>query len=35
MQVSPLLDAAGFTRKIEQAFRTMWVEWCRRHDKAD
>ena len=35
MQASPLLDAAGFTRKIEQAFRTMWVEWCRRHDKAD
>lgn len=30
MQASPLLDAAGFTRKVEAGFRDMWVEWCRR-----
>jgi len=30
MQASPLLDAAGFTRKVEDAFRGMWLEWCRR-----
>ncbi len=30
MQASPLLDAAGFTRKIETAFRGMWLEWCQR-----
>ena len=28
MQASPLLDAAGFTRKVEVGFRDMWVEWC-------
>jgi predicted O-linked N-acetylglucosamine transferase (SPINDLY family) len=28
MQKSPLLDAAGYTRKVEQAFRDMWVDWC-------
>ncbi|MGI9108641.1 MAG: tetratricopeptide repeat protein [Opitutales bacterium] len=30
MLASPLLDAAGFTRKLEAGFRDMWVEWCRR-----
>jgi predicted O-linked N-acetylglucosamine transferase (SPINDLY family) len=30
MQASPLLDAKGFTRKLEAAFRGMWLEWCRR-----
>jgi len=30
MQASPLLDAAGFTRKLEAGFRDMWVEWCKR-----
>jgi predicted O-linked N-acetylglucosamine transferase (SPINDLY family) len=30
MQASPLLDAAGFTRKVEVGFRDMWVEWCQR-----
>lgn len=33
MQASPLLDAAGFTRKLEAGFRDMWVEWCRRQGK--
>lgn len=33
MQASPLLDAAGFTRKLEAGFRDMWVDWCRRQPK--
>lgn len=33
MRASPLLDAAGFTRKIETAFRGMWLEWCGRQGK--
>ena len=33
MQASPLLDAAGFTRKLEAGFRDMWIEWCRRQGK--
>ena len=33
MQGSPLLDAPGFTRKLEAGFRHMWVEWCRRQGK--
>lgn len=33
MQASPLLDAAGFTRKIETAFRGMWLDWCARQGK--
>ena len=34
MQASPLLDAVGFTRKVETAFRGMWVDWCERQAKA-
>ncbi|MEY3950076.1 MAG: hypothetical protein RJB43_1431 [Verrucomicrobiota bacterium] len=30
MQASPLLNAEGFTRKLEVSFRDMWVEWCQR-----
>ncbi|MFM2382975.1 MAG: hypothetical protein RL515_962, partial [Verrucomicrobiota bacterium] len=30
MQASPLLDAEGYTRKVEQAFRDMWFDWCGR-----
>ncbi|MFL5339778.1 MAG: O-linked N-acetylglucosamine transferase, SPINDLY family protein, partial [Gemmataceae bacterium] len=26
---SPLCDAAGFTRKLEEAYRTMWRKWCK------
>lgn len=28
MLASPLLDAEGFTRKLEVGLRDMWVEWC-------
>jgi predicted O-linked N-acetylglucosamine transferase (SPINDLY family) len=34
MQGSPLLDAEGFTRKVETGFREMWVDWCRRQAAA-
>lgn len=33
MQASPLLDAAGFTRQLEKAFRGMWLEWCQRQPR--
>jgi protein O-GlcNAc transferase len=28
MQVSPLMDAPRFARSIEDAYRTMWHQWC-------
>lgn len=28
MAASPLLDFAGFTRNLEQAYRQMWQRWC-------
>jgi predicted O-linked N-acetylglucosamine transferase (SPINDLY family) len=28
MQASPLMDAPGFTRGIEAAYRQMWRQWC-------
>lgn len=28
MRQSPLLDAAGFTRAMESAYRDMWRRWC-------
>jgi predicted O-linked N-acetylglucosamine transferase (SPINDLY family) len=29
IEASPLRDEAGLARDIEQAYRTMWREWCR------
>jgi protein O-GlcNAc transferase len=29
MRKSVLLDAAGFTRELEQVLRKMWESWCR------
>jgi predicted O-linked N-acetylglucosamine transferase (SPINDLY family) len=28
MQASPLLDAAGFMRDLEHAYRDLWQHWC-------
>ena len=28
MERSPLLDEAGFARKVEEAYRQMWQRWC-------
>jgi predicted O-linked N-acetylglucosamine transferase (SPINDLY family) len=30
MVESPLMDAAGFVRNMEEAYRQMWHAWCRR-----
>jgi protein O-GlcNAc transferase len=29
LSASPLLDAAGFTASLENAYRDMWQRWCR------
>lgn len=28
LQASPVMDAAGFTRDLEAAYRRMWERWC-------
>jgi predicted O-linked N-acetylglucosamine transferase (SPINDLY family) len=30
MRNSPLCDSAGFTRRLEEAYRAMWHRWCAR-----
>jgi protein O-GlcNAc transferase len=30
MKQSPLMDAAGYSQSIEQAYRIMWGRWCAR-----
>jgi predicted O-linked N-acetylglucosamine transferase (SPINDLY family) len=30
MRQSALMDAAGFARDVEAAYRQMWRQWCRR-----
>jgi protein O-GlcNAc transferase len=32
MARSPLMDVAGFTRDVEDAYRAMWRKWCNAHD---
>jgi len=34
MQASPIMDALGFTRDLEAAFRMMWRKWCGRSNPA-
>jgi protein O-GlcNAc transferase len=29
MQASPLMDAPRFARHVEQAYREMWLRWCK------
>jgi len=31
MEASPLMDEGGFARKVEAAYRAMWVKWCNSH----
>jgi hypothetical protein len=28
LTASPLLDAAGLAREVEQAYRALWDAWC-------
>lgn len=33
MENSPIRDEAGFARKVEDAYRSMWKTWCEKGDK--
>jgi predicted O-linked N-acetylglucosamine transferase (SPINDLY family) len=33
MQGSPMMDAPGFTRELERAYRGMWEKWCEADQK--
>jgi len=33
MKASPLLDARGYARKVEQAYQAMWRAWCERRSQ--
>ncbi len=35
MLASPLLDAAGFTRRLETAYRQMWSDWCEQRGRGE
>ncbi len=35
MRASPLLDAAGFTRNLEEAYRQMWIGWCEQPSRGE
>ena len=32
IETGPLMDEAGFTRKVETAYRKMWQGWCQKED---
>lgn len=35
MLASPLLDAVGFTRNLEVAYRQMWIQWCEQASRGE
>jgi predicted O-linked N-acetylglucosamine transferase (SPINDLY family) len=35
MRASPLIDASGFARNLESAYRTVWREWCASEGKGE
>jgi predicted O-linked N-acetylglucosamine transferase (SPINDLY family) len=35
MEHSPLMDAAGFARNIESAYRFLWRQWCQSRQSTD
>jgi predicted O-linked N-acetylglucosamine transferase (SPINDLY family) len=34
MRASPLCDGAGFTRQLEEVYRSLWCRWCAKQKKA-
>ena len=35
MEGSPLMDEAGYVRKVEAAYQEMWRRWCARFDRGE